>query len=474
MGVLLHLHRQNKIILALIKSISGIRGTIGGHPGENLTPIEITSFAASYASFIKKDHANPSVVIGRDGRITGEVVKNLVINTLVMSGINVIDVDLSTTPTVEMMVILEKAQGGIIVSASHNPMNWNALKLLNGDGEFLSKEDGDYLIQAIDNQDYSFVSHTNLGKVVKIEDSIDRHVKSILDLEILDIHLIRSKKYKVVVDPVNSTGAIAIPVLLEALDCEYKTINGEINGEFSHNAEPKPEHLIELCNVVKKQEADIGVAVDPDVDRLAFVDENGVFIGEEYTIVLAADFILSKTKGNTVSNLSSSRALKDITLKYQGEYNASAVGEVNVVNKMKSTNAVIGGEGNGGVIYPELHYGRDGLLGVAFALNLMAERDQSLSELRATYSDYTIIKDKIDLHPTINVDSLIKQLHDEYKNEETNTLDGLKIDFEDGWVHLRKSNTEPIIRVYAEASNKARASELAESVKNSALCLLQP
>jgi phosphomannomutase len=458
--------------LALIKSISGIRGTIGGNAGDNLTPIEITSFAASYASFIKKSYPNATIIIGRDGRITGETIKNIVINTLVMSGLDVIDVDLSTTPTVEMMVILEKAQGGIIISASHNPMNWNALKLLNHHGEFLDKEDGEALIKSIDENDYSFVSHEAQGKVERIENAIERHIQSILDLEVINVNLIRSKNFKVVVDPVNSTGALAIPLLLEALNCEYKIINGEISGQFNHNAEPKPEHLTELCEYIKNEGADLGVAVDPDVDRLAFVDENGVFIGEEYTIVLAADFILSKKQGNTVSNLSSSRALKDITQSYGGDYTASAVGEVNVVSKMKSTDAVIGGEGNGGVIYPGLHYGRDGLLGIAFVLNHMAETGKTLSELRSTYNDYTIVKDKIELPPNLNVEELIKSLQLQYDEEETNTLDGLKIDFEDGWVHLRKSNTEPIIRVYAESSNESRAKELAKSIKKSALCLI--
>ncbi len=458
--------------MALIKSISGIRGTIGGSAGENLTPIEITSFAASYAAFIKKKSKKATIIIGRDGRGTGETIKNIVINTLIMSGLDVVDLDLSTTPTVEMMVILEKAQGGIIISASHNPMNWNALKLLNDKGEFLDKEDGDYLIRAITEEDFSFVSYLEQGSISSIKNAMERHVESILSLDVLDINLIKSQKFKVIVDPVNSTGALALPLLLEALDCQYQMINEEIDGVFNHNAEPKPEHLTELCEIVKRENADIGIAVDPDVDRLAFVDEKGEFIGEEYTIVLAADFILSKQSGNTVSNLSSSRALRDLTHSHGGTYKASAVGEVNVVKEMKNTNAVIGGEGNGGVIYPGLHYGRDGLLGVAFALNHIAEKKQPLSVIKSSYSNYTIVKDKINLPPELDVDNLIKLLESQYSEEETNTLDGLKIDFEDGWVHLRKSNTEPIIRVYAESINKSRAEELAKRIKNNALCLI--
>ncbi len=458
--------------MALIKSISGIRGTIGGSAGENLTPIEITSFAASYAAFIKKKSKKATIIIGRDGRGTGETIKNIVINTLIMSGLDVVDLDLSTTPTVEMIVILEKAQGGIIISASHNPMNWNALKLLNDKGEFLDKEDGDDLIRAITEQDFSFVSYLEQGSISYIKNAMERHVGSILSLDVLDINLIKSQKFKVIVDPVNSTGALALPLLLEALDCQYQMINEEIDGVFNHNAEPKPEHLTELCEIVKRENADIGIAVDPDVDRLAFVDEKGEFIGEEYTIVLAADFILSKQSGNTVSNLSSSRALRDLTHSHGGTYKASAVGEVNVVKEMKNTNAVIGGEGNGGVIYPGLHYGRDGLLGVAFALNHIAEKKQPLSVIKSSYSNYTIVKDKINLPPELDVDNLIKLLESQFSEEETNTLDGLKIDFEDGWVHLRKSNTEPIIRVYAESTNKSRAEELAKRIKNKALCLI--
>ena len=422
--------------------------------------------------FIKKRFEKATIVIGRDGRSTGEAIKNIVINTLIMSGLDVLDLDYSTTPTVEMIVMLENAQGGIIISASHNPMNWNALKLLNDKGEFLSKEEGEFLIKSIENSDYSFVSFDNFGKIGHIKDAIQRHVQSIVNLDILDIPLIKSKKYKVVVDPVNSTGALAMPVLLDALGCDYTIINGDINGVFNHNAEPKPENLGELCDYIKDHKANLGVAVDPDVDRLALVDENGVFIGEEYTIVVAADFILSKEKGNTVSNLSSSRALRDITHTYHGEYSASAVGEVNVVQMMRDTNAVIGGEGNGGVIYPGLHYGRDGLLGVAFALNLMAERGQTLSELKASYNPYVIVKDKIELAPEVDVDGLIKSLESQYTNKETNTVDGLKIEFDDGWVHLRKSNTEPIIRVYAESVNKERAEQLAQTIKNKALCLI--
>lgn len=466
------MRQQNNKVLSLIKSISGIRGTIGGAPGENLTPIEIVEFASAYASFIKSSHSNPTIVIGRDGRNTGLQIKQLVINTLVMCGLDVLDADLSTTPTVEMMVINKKAQGGIIISASHNPMNWNALKLLNDKGEFLSATDGKGLEEAIKNNAYEFVDFENQGKVSTLDSAIKDHVQSIIDLDIIDTDLIKSKKYHVMVDAVNSTGAISMPVLLDALGCTYEVINAEINGRFAHNAEPKPEHLTELCDHIKQNKVDLGVAVDPDVDRLALVDENGRFIGEEYTIVVAADFVLTKQKGNTVSNLSSSRALADVTERMGGNYTASAVGEVNVVDMMRKTNAVIGGEGNGGVIYPGLHYGRDGLLGVAFALNLMAEREMPLSQLRDSYPDYEIVKDKIELTPNIDVDALITNLEKQYKQEKTNTIDGLKIDFDHGWVHLRKSNTEPIIRVYAEAKDSDEAKSLAHSIKNKALKMI--
>ena len=468
----LDLHQQNKIHLPLIKSISGIRGTIGEATGENLTPIEIIEFASAYASFIKKTHKEASIVVGRDGRITGAQIKNLVINTLIMCGLNVYDLDYSTTPTVEMSVIHLKAQGGIIISASHNPMNWNALKLINSKGEFLSAKDGKYLESAIKNNDYTFAAYSDQGAITIINNAMERHVDSILKLDILDPPLIRSQNFHVIVDPVNSTGSMAIPMLLDKLNCSYEVINGDITGHFNHDAEPQPENLKELCERVKTSNSNLGIAVDPDVDRLALVDERGTFIGEEYTVVIAADFVLSKHKGSTVSNLSSSRALRDLTHRYNCKYTPSAVGEVNVVEMMKETEAVIGGEGNGGVIYPGLHYGRDGVLGVAFALNLMAERNMKLSELRESYPNYEIVKDKIELDQNINVNELINTLREDYSDEETNTVDGLKIDFEEGWVHLRKSNTEPIIRVYAEAKSAEQARKLSNKIKKKTLALI--
>ena len=452
--------------MPLIKSISGIRGTIGGAPNINLTPIDIVEFTAAFATFIKSRHKSPSVVIGRDGRITGNSVKNLVIHTLVMSGIDVIDLDYSTTPTVEVSVVKYQATGGIIVTASHNPMDWNALKFLTEEGEFISAADGETLLRYIDAKSYSFVSYDQQGKVREVHDAVETHIDAILALDTIQPELIKSKGFKVVVDPVNSTGALAIPYLLDQLNCTYHMINSEMSGRFERVAEPRPENLHELCEEVRKNEADLGIAVDPDVDRVAFVDEKGRFIGEEYSLLLAADFILTKKKGATVSNLSSTRALKDLTESFGCEYSASAVGEVNVVEKMKEKKAVIGGEGNGGIIYPDLHYGRDALVGIAFVLNLMAERNKSLSSLRDSYEDYEIVKDKVDLQENTDVNRLLQQLEKEFTKENTNSVDGLKIDFDHGWVHIRKSNTENIIRIIAEARTTQEANELVNSIRN--------
>jgi len=455
--------------MTLIKSISGIRGTIGGEKGSNLTPIDIVECTAAYATLVKKKTNKKTIVIGRDGRITGPMVSGLVINTLRMSGFDVVDLDLTTTPTVEIAVPKENAGGGIILTASHNPKEWNALKFLNEKGEFITSEDGASLLNIISENTFTFSEVDDIGDYTLNTDYFTAHVDQIKALPYLNFDLIASKKYKVVVDCINSTGALAIPVLLDELGVEYVLINDEVTGDFAHNPEPLPKHLTELMEAVKVHEADMGISVDPDVDRLAFVMENGECLGEEYTLVAVADFILSKKKGNTVSNLSSTRALADITKKHGGKYFASAVGEVNVVHQMKVQNAVIGGEGNGGVILPDLHYGRDALVGIACVLNLMAEKNSSLSQLRKTYSDYFIVKNKIDLSTGINLEEAMEKVALQFKDEKQNRIDGLKIDFEDGWVHLRKSNTEPIIRVYAESNSTEKANQLANQVMSSIL-----
>lgn len=456
-------------VMTLIKSISGIRGTIGGEKGSNLTPIDIVECTAAYATLVKKKTNKKTIVIGRDGRITGPMVSGLVINTLRMSGFDVVDLDLTTTPTVEIAVPKENAGGGIILTASHNPKEWNALKFLNEKGEFITSEDGASLLNIISENTFTFSEVDDIGDYTLNTDYFTAHVDQIKALPYLNFDLIASKKYKVVVDCINSTGALAIPVLLDELGVEYVLINDEVTGDFAHNPEPLPKHLTELMEAVKVHEADMGISVDPDVDRLAFVMENGECLGEEYTLVAVADFILSKKKGNTVSNLSSTRALADITKKHGGKYFASAVGEVNVVHQMKVQNAVIGGEGNGGVILPDLHYGRDALVGIACVLNLMAEKNSSLSQLRKTYSDYFIVKNKIDLSTGINLEEAMEKVALQFKDEKQNRIDGLKIDFEDGWVHLRKSNTEPIIRVYAESNSTEKANQLANQVMSSIL-----
>ena len=452
--------------MTLIKSISGIRGTIGGKPGENLTPIDIVECTTAFGLWINKHHENAKVVIGRDGRISGEMVSALVSNTLMSIGIDVIDLGYSTTPTVEMAVVFEQAAAGIVLTASHNPKQWNALKFLNHKGEFISKADGEELLSYIEAGQLNFAEVDALGSYTKKEGLIQKHLQAILELPDVDVNKIKESGFKVVVDCINSTGAISIPPLLDLLGVQYVLLNEELTGDFAHNPEPLPAHLTDLCEAVVKEEANLGISIDPDVDRLALVDEYGNLFGEEYTLVAVADHLLSRTPGNTVSNLSSTRALRDITQHYGGEYYASAVGEVNVVEMMKAKNAVIGGEGNGGVIYPGLHYGRDALVGIAFILSLLAERSTSLSALRATYPDYYISKNKIELSPALDLDKIFEVLKERFKEEELNTIDGLKIDFEEGWVHLRKSNTEPIIRVYSESKSEQKSKDLAIQVMN--------
>lgn len=457
---------MSKIIaLAILKTISGFRGTIGGKAGTNLTPVDIVACTAAYGTWINEQHEEASIIVGRDGRISGELVSSLAIQTLRSLGINVIDAGLSTTPSIEMAVQNTTAKGGIIFTASHNPKEWNALKLLNEKGEFISAADGKKILSIEADQSFEFVPVDKLGKYNKTEEVIADHISEILKLKVVDLNLIKSKNFHVVVDCINSTGAISIPPLLDKLNVTYSLINEEISGEFAHNPEPLPAHLVELSDKVVSEKAHLGIAVDPDVDRLAFMSEDGSFFGEEYTLVATADFILSKQKGPTVSNLSSSRALSDITNKHGQEYHAAAVGEVNVVTKMKDVGAVIGGEGNGGVIYPELHYGRDALVGIVFILQLLAEKETSMSSLRKEYNNYEIRKHKINLTPTMDVDNILSELKQKYANEKINTIDGLKIDMDAGWVHLRKSNTEPILRVYSESISAEDADKLAEMIK---------
>ena len=450
--------------MTLIKSISGIRGTIGGNVEDNLTPIDAVKFAAAYGTWIKqqrnKEHYR--VVVGRDARISGEMIQSLVMNTLVGMGIHVIDLGLSTTPTVEVAVPMEHADGGIILTASHNPKQWNALKLLNHKGEFLNGEEGKKILDIAASNNMTFVEVDDLGKITKNDAYIDLHIDEVLNLPLVNKKAIEAANFKVVVDGVNSTGGIAIPLLLERLGVEAVKLYCEPTGHFPHNPEPLKEHLGDLAKAVVKEHADFGIVVDPDVDRLAFMDENGDMFGEEYTLVACADYVLSKTPGNTVSNMSSTRALRDITEKHGGMYEASAVGEVNVVELMKKNNVVIGGEGNGGIIYPELHYGRDALVGVALFLSLLAEKKVSVSALRATYPNYFMSKKKIELTPSLDVDAILSTMESNYNHEKLTTIDGVKIDFADSWVHLRKSNTEPIIRIYTEAQSQEAADDLAD------------
>ncbi len=452
--------------MTLIKSISGIRGTIGGKVEDNLTPIDAVKFAAAYGTWLKNQRLkdNYRVVVGRDARISGEMIQNLVMNTLVGMGIHVIDLGLSTTPTVEVAVPMEHADGGIILTASHNPKQWNALKLLNAKGEFLNGIEGKKILDIAESSDMTFAEVDDLGKITKNEAYIDLHIDEVLDLPLVNRKAIEAVKFKVVVDGVNSTGGIAIPLLLERLGVEAVKLYCDPTGHFPHNPEPLKEHLGDLANAVVKHHADFGIVVDPDVDRLAFMDETGDMFGEEYTLVACADYVLSKTPGNTVSNMSSTRALRDVTLKHGGNYEASAVGEVNVVDLMKKNSAVIGGEGNGGIIYPELHYGRDALVGVALFLSLIAEKKIKVSELRASYPNYFMSKKKIQLTPGLDVDSVLKTMEANYSHENLTTIDGVKIDFTDSWVHLRKSNTEPIIRIYTEAPSQVEADTLADRI----------
>lgn len=451
--------------MTLITSISGIRGTIGGKVQDNLTPIDAVTYTAAFAQLLINENPGQKlrVVVGRDGRMSGEALIALVNQTLVFSGIEVINLDLSTTPSVEMAVPHFKASGGIILTASHNPKEWNALKLLNSKGEFISAKQGEELLRIANEKEFSFANVDNLGSISNVEGGfIDEHIKQILALPYLNIELIKSKNFKIVVDGINSTGAMAVPALLKALGVQnVEVINAEITGNFAHNPEPLAAHLVDISNKVKETGAHFGIVVDPDVDRLAFVCEDGSMFGEEYTLVAAADFVLSKKGGNTVSNMSSTRALRDITEKAGFEYQASAVGEVNVVEKMKAINAVIGGEGNGGVILPELHYGRDALAGIALVLNLLAEKDIKMSELRDSYPFYTISKNKIELKAGMDVDGILMQMRDKYAAQPHSTIDGLKIEFGNEWVHLRKSNTEPIIRIYSESTSAESADKLA-------------
>ncbi|GHC58263.1 phosphoglucosamine mutase [Ulvibacter litoralis] len=452
--------------MTLIKSISGIRGTIGGAQGDNLTPIDAVKYAAAYGTWVKQQRTKEEyrVVVGRDARISGKMVQELVMQTLVGMGIHVIDLGLSTTPTVEVAVALEHADGGIILTASHNPKQWNALKLLNSKGEFLNSAAGQEILDIAEKGDITFAEVDDLGEISINDAYIDLHIDEILNLPLVNIDAIKKAKFKVVVDAVNSTGGIAVPLLLEALGVETVKLYCTPNGEFPHNPEPLKEHLSDLMELVVKENADFGLVVDPDVDRLAFVDEKGEMFGEEYTLVAVADYILQNTNGNTVSNMSSSRALRDVTKKHGGVYTASAVGEVNVVEKMKETNAVIGGEGNGGIIYPELHYGRDSLVGIALFLSYLADINISVSQLRKEYPSYFMSKKKIELTPQLDVDAILSEMANKYASEEINLIDGVKIDFEKNWVHLRKSNTEPIIRIYTEALSQKEADSLADRV----------
>ena len=452
--------------MALIKSISGIRGTIGGKVDENLTPLDVVKFTSAFGTWLQnnKNKKDLTLVVGRDARISGSMVNSLVTATLQGLGIHVIDLGLSTTPTVEVMVPELTADGGIILTASHNPKQWNALKLLNEKGEFISGDIGADVLALAESQDFDYAEVDDLGKYETRDDGFNIHIQKILDLPMVDAEAIKAKKFKVVVDAVNSTGGIAIPQLLEDLGCEVVKLYCDPNGHFPHNPEPLKEHLGDICELMKTEKADVGIVVDPDVDRLALVDENGELFGEEYTLVAVADYLLRNQKGAAVSNLSSSRALRDVARNLGSEYFASAVGEVNVVTLMKEKNAVIGGEGNGGIIYPELHYGRDSLVGVALFLTHLAKENKTVSELRATYPSYFMGKKKIELTPDIDVDSLLTKMEKEYQTEDISTIDGVKIDFENNWVHLRKSNTEPIIRIYTEAFSQEEADNLGDQM----------
>lgn len=457
--------------MSLIKSISGIRGTIGGNPGDGLSPLDVVKFTSAFATFLQRNNPGRrlTLVVGRDARLSGAMVDRLVVGTLQGMGIDVLETGLSTTPTTEMAVIDNHADGGIIITASHNPKHWNALKLLNARGEFINNAEGQEVISIAESDSYTYCDVDQLGKVTEDFDTIDKHIQRVLGLKLVDREAIAKAGFRVAVDAVNSTGGIAIPRLLRALGVnDVVELNCEPTGHFAHNPEPIPQNLTQIADTVRNEHCDLGIVVDPDVDRLALVCETGEMFGEEYTLVSVADYVLSHTPGNTVSNMSSSRALRDVTRQYEGcQYNASAVGEVNVTTLMRETNAIIGGEGNGGVIYPELHYGRDALVGVALFLTLLAKKGMKVSELRKTYPEYIISKNRKDLTPDMDVDALLQKVAAKYQADascQVSTIDGVKIDFEDGWVHLRKSNTEPIIRIYSEAHTEARANELAQQV----------
>ncbi|TCO06792.1 phosphoglucosamine mutase [Natronoflexus pectinivorans] len=450
--------------MALIKSISGIRGTIGGKPGEGLSPIDVVRFTSAYGMWLKErcGKAQPSVVVGRDARISGEMVKNLVIGSLQGLGINVIHLGLATTPTTEVSVVEHKADGGIILTASHNPKQWNALKLLNEKGEFLNAADGERVLAIAEQEAFVYADVDEIGNMVEDTDSLKKHIESVLSLELVDVEAIKKAEFKVAVDCVNSVGGVAIPAMLKALGVtEVLELYCEPNGQFPHNPEPLPEHLTDISELIKKEKADVGFVVDPDVDRLAIISEDGSMFGEEYTLVAVADYVLANTPGNSASNLSSSRALRDVTEKHGGSYAAAAVGEVNVVEKMHEINAVIGGEGNGGIIYPASHYGRDALVGVALFLTHLAKTGKKCSELRKEYPSYFMSKNKIELTPEIDVDGILLKVKEKFQNEKVTDIDGVKIDFADRWVHLRKSNTEPIIRIYSEAPSMKEAESIA-------------
>ncbi|MDH4092419.1 MAG: phosphoglucosamine mutase [Cyclobacteriaceae bacterium] len=453
--------------MALIKSISGIRGTIGGTTGENLTPVDIVKFASAFGTWLKNKDGVTKIIIGRDARPSGEMVSTLIASTLQGLGIDVVDLGLSTTPTVEIAVPMENADGGIIITASHNPVQWNALKLLNNKGEFISGKDGEEMLQIAETESFEFAPVSKLGKYQKNEEYIQKHIELILKLKLVDAEAIRNSGFSVVVDAVNSSGGIAVPMLLKALGVSVKEMYCEPTGRFPHNPEPLPEHLTDICREIEKGKYDLGIVVDPDVDRLAFIAEDGTPFGEEYTLVAVADYVVNesdKKNRNTVSNLSSTRALRDITEKAGGQYFAAAVGEVNVVAMMKECGAVIGGEGNGGVIYPDFHYGRDALVGIALFLTHLAKSKKQVSRLRATYPNYVISKNKMELAPSVNVDSVLEEVKHKYQKQPINTEDGVKIEFEKEWVHLRKSNTEPIIRIYAESDMETKADHLAKKI----------
>lgn len=450
--------------MTLIKSISGIRGTIGGHTGDTLNPLDIVKFTSAYATFIRRTATSNKIVVGRDARISGEMVRSVVCGTLMGMGFDVIDIGLATTPTTELAVRWSGADGGIIITASHNPRQWNALKLLNNEGEFLTKADGNEVLDIAAEESFSYADVDHLGHYTK-DDSFDkRHIESVLALRLVDTEAIRNAHFKVCVDSINSVGGIILPQLLDALGVEYKFLNGEPTGDFAHNPEPLEKNLGGIMGEMATGGYDLGIVVDPDVDRLAFICEDGKMFGEEYTLVSVADYVLSHTPGNTVSNLSSTRALRDVTEKHGGVYTAAAVGEVNVTTKMKAVNAVIGGEGNGGVIYPESHYGRDALVGIALFLSSLAQKKCKVSELRATFPDYSIAKNRIDLTPTTDIDAILAKVKEMFKDQKINDIDGVKIDFPDKWVHLRKSNTEPIIRVYSEAHTMEEADALGKQL----------